>query len=116
SGGSFASRAGGSRMIARMTPEQVVEAMRSSSRAAAGGSDVDAKLIAVAVRRVAAALCPCSISSLSAEIAQSMAFLPGASDEEFRQRIDEIIEQLVVHGDLLELPQVVAPTVVQRGA
>jgi hypothetical protein len=102
-------------MMIGMTPQQVLAAMRAAGAVAPDGIGVDEELIVVAVRRAAAAMCPCSIASLSSSLAQNMAFLPGVEDDKFRERVEDVVEQMVIHGDLLELNQLVAATEI-RGA
>ena len=70
-------------------------------------SPVDDVLLAALARRTAGIHCPCSRSTLRASLLECLQFL--VSNEELpSERIDSVIEGLVVSGDLLELNDVVA--------
>lgn len=66
---------------------------------------VDDVLLAALVRRAAGIHCPCSRSTLRASLLESLQFL--VSDEGLpSERVDSVIEGLIVSGDLLELNDV----------
>ena len=67
----------------------------------------DDACLAAALRRVAGFTCPCPASTLSRPLAESLNGLI-SSDEfrELRNRADELLERMVVQGDLLELGSV----------
>ncbi len=68
---------------------------------------VDDVLLAALARRAAGIHCPCSRSTLRASLLECLQFL--VSDEELPpERIDSVIEDLIVFGDLLELNDVAA--------
>jgi len=64
----------------------------------------DEALLAALVRRAAGFLCPCSAAALRAAVEESVQFL--LEEDGLRERIDAIIESLLVGGDLLELHDV----------
>ena len=61
--------------------------------------------LAALVRRAAGINCPCSRSTLRASIAESLQYLDEDA-ESLPERLDHIIEGLIVSGDLLELNDV----------
>jgi len=71
------------------------------------GGDIDDTLLACALRRLAGFSCPASASTLSTKLIGSFAGLV-ENPEAFRDRVDDMVAQLVVQGDLLELSQVAA--------
>jgi hypothetical protein len=66
---------------------------------------IDEVCLAALVRRAAAISCPCSPSTLSALVLESLNYLT-EEPELLRARIDEVVDGLLVAGDLLELGQV----------
>jgi hypothetical protein len=66
---------------------------------------IDETMLAAVLRRAAGINCPCSLSTLTATVVESLAHLADAS-EEFEERVRAAGEGLVVLGDLLELSQV----------
>jgi len=71
------------------------------------GAEVDDTLLACALRRIAGISCPCSARTLAAKLLSSFQGLL-SDTEELRDRVDDILDQLVMQGDLLELSQVAA--------
>lgn len=65
-------------------------------------SSIEDTLLATLLRRGAGILCPCSRAVLKAALLESVQYLNGKSDT-LSGRIDEIIERLIIGGDLLEL-------------
>jgi hypothetical protein len=65
---------------------------------------IDEALLAALVRRAAGLVCPCSAAALRASVVESLQLLPAGDD--LRERIDAVIESLLVGGDLLELHDV----------
>ncbi len=85
------------------------EVMRSSREAlglsATSDGAIDDAMLAAALRRTAGILCPCSLSTLSAAVLESLQYLfddIGTIEE----RVAIAAEGLIVGGDLLELSQV----------
>jgi hypothetical protein len=75
---------------------------------------IDEQFLVALVRRAAGILCPCSASTLACSISDSLNGLtqdPG----ELMTRIEEIVDQLVVIGDLLELNQVTTDDAAVKG-
>ena len=66
---------------------------------------IDDTLIAAMLRRAAGIHCPCSLSTLTAAVTESLAYLTDAS-RELEERANAVAEGLIVVGDLLELNQV----------
>jgi hypothetical protein len=65
---------------------------------------VDDELAAAALRRLAAFTCPCPASTLTRVYAESFAGLvPSDELKKLRERAAELVEQMIVRGDLLEL-------------
>jgi hypothetical protein len=92
--------------IIGISPAEVLR----SSRNALGLSTTshpfaDDEMLAASLRRAAGILCPCSLSTLTASVLDSLAHLVGESDDT-ASRIAATAEGLIVIGDLLELNQV----------
>jgi len=66
---------------------------------------IDDTLRAALLRRAASIHCPCSLSTLTAAVRESLAYLTDA-DSELEEQINAAAEGLIVTGDLLELSQV----------
>lgn len=75
---------------------------------------IDEPLVAALVRRAAGILCPCSASTLVYSILDSLNWL-SQDPEELANRIEEMVDQLVVLGDLLELHQVTTDDAAVKG-
>lgn len=61
--------------------------------------------LSASLRRLAGYLCPCSPKTLTAALVESHQHLTPRPDD-FRERIEQIVEDLVAAGDLLELSNV----------
>lgn len=68
------------------------------------GTTIDDAYLASALRRAAGHLCPCSPRTLVSAIAELHRGL--AQDDAFETRVEDILDSLVAHGDLLELSDV----------
>ncbi len=66
---------------------------------------MDDTMLAAMLRRSAGIHCPCSLSTLTAAVTESLAYLTDASSE-LEERVNAAAEGLIVIGDLLELNQV----------
>lgn len=64
--------------------------------------EVDDAFIACSTRRLAGFLCPCNSSVIKAELMNSLSIVVEA-DGALEERIDQVIDKLVIGGDLLEL-------------
>ncbi|MEF3696230.1 hypothetical protein [Desulfolutivibrio sp.] len=74
----------------------------------------DGPLLAGLLRRSAGIHCPCSRATLSASLLECLQYLT-ENDDLLSDRIDAVIEGLIVGGDLLELNDVVIDDVEVRG-
>lgn len=74
---------------------------------------IDEALLAAMLRRTAGFVCPCSATALRAAVAESLQLL--LEGDELRERIDAVIESLLVGGDLLELHDVTTDDSAARG-
>src|SRR3546814_6782676 len=72
------------------------------------GSAIDDAYLASALRRAAGHLCPCSPRTLVSAIAELHRGL--AQDDAFEAQVEDILDSLVAHGDLLELSAVTTLT------
>jgi len=93
-------------VIEEISAEQLLSISRDVlGLPAPAGDPIDEPFLAALVRRAAGMLCPCSPATLAAAADDSLQYL--ADDrEELTRRIAEVIEALIIAGDLLELNQV----------
>lgn len=92
-------------MISVVAPEDIVRYCRSLLDLQREGQGVDDNFLAAMLRRTAGNLCPCSRAVLRAALVESLDHL----DEEpstLPTRIEALIDDLLVVGDLLELTEV----------
>ena len=102
-------------VIARITREDVVADCRETLGLPPGrGRPLDNQLLAGLLRRSAGIHCPCSRATLRASILDSLQHLSGKVDS-LPERIDAVIESLIVGGDLLELNDVTTEDTAVRG-
>lgn len=91
--------------ISELTPGEVLGYCRASLGMESELSESDDILLAGLLRRAAGIHCPCSRTSLRAAITECLAYLrPDCSRLEVR--LDNLIEAMMVSGDLLELSDV----------
>lgn len=94
-------------VITELQPNDVLaDCRRALHLPVAAGTLIDDGLLAALLRRSAGMRCPCSRAALRASLVES---LQGLSQDaaQLADRIEEIIDALVVAGDLLELSDVV---------
>src|SRR5262245_30845792 len=102
-------------VITQLQPVEVLDCCRRSLHLPTSpGTLIDDRLVAALLRRSAGTHCPCSRAKLRSSLVESLHCL---SDDEslLSGRIDEIIDALVVTGDLLELSDVVTDDPGARG-
>ncbi|MED5500621.1 MAG: hypothetical protein VX950_07205 [Pseudomonadota bacterium] len=91
--------------ITELTPDEVLGHCRASLGMGIELSGLDDILLAGLLRRAAGIHCPCSRSVLRAALTESLAYLnPGRTG--LADRLDNLIEVMIVAGDLLELSDV----------
>jgi len=78
------------------------------------GTHIDDELIAALLRRCAGFLCPCSRTALRAALLESLQFL-GDDEETLSERIDAMVDGLIIGGDLLELSDVATDDPAAKG-
>jgi hypothetical protein len=91
-----------------MITQASVEEVLTASREQLGippSSGIDDTLLAAMLRRAAGIHCPCSLSTLTAAVMDSLAYLTDDSVE-LEERVGVAAEGMVVIGDLLELSHV----------
>ncbi len=93
-------------VIVEINKNQVIELMgRTLCVPQSDSNDLDDIILAASVRRIAGFVCPCSEMSLIKELINSLKHL--SEDEEIlKHKIEDIIEKLIIGGDLLELSDV----------
>lgn len=93
--------------------EVLAGARRSLGLKAASPPQVDSEFLAAALRHTAGILCPCSGAALRAALIDSLQHL--AATDNLAQQIEDVIEGLIVGGDLLELSQVTTSDIDAKG-
>ncbi|MCK9550640.1 hypothetical protein [Aquamicrobium sp.] len=91
--------------ITKLTPDEVLGHCRASLGIGTEPSGLDDILLAGLLRRAAGIHCPCSRSALRAALTESLAYLNPDRDG-LADRLDNLIEVMIVAGDLLELSDV----------
>jgi hypothetical protein len=76
--------------------------------------DIDEVLLASIIRRLASFQCPCSLKTLLNEAKKSLKSII-SDDEEFSSVLENVINRLIVNGDLLELNDVVTNDINVKG-
>ncbi len=92
-------------MISVVAPEDIVRYCRSILNLQGEGHGIDDTFLSAMLRRTAGALCPCSRAVLRAALVESLSHL----DQEpasLPARLENLIDDLLVVGDLLELSDV----------
>lgn len=91
-------------MIAEISRQEVITQCRSALGIKPHTATVDDAFLAALLRRTAGMLCPCSRTALRAALVESLSSLHDLND--LRSRIEELTDELIVAGDLLELTDV----------
>jgi len=92
-------------VIEEISADQVLAISRTVlGLPATGELSVDV-LLAASIRRAASILCPCARSTLARAVGESLQHLMEDAGE-LAERIDDVLEGLVIGGDLLELSNV----------
>lgn len=92
-------------MVAQLTPYEVIAYSRSVLGVEGGSTIVDDVLLVALLRHCAGINCPCSRTVLRVALTDSLAYLYPDADK-LADRLDELIDELIIAGDLLELPEV----------
>ena len=93
-------------MIERIEKRDVLEICRETlGLNASSCSEIDQDFLVALLRRCAGICCPCSRATLRRSLADALRYLSDSEDQ-LADRIEAIIEGLVVTGDLLELHDV----------
>lgn len=92
-------------MIAELHPQDIVSYCRSVLSIECEDPNIDDLFLTALLRRTAGVLCPCSRTTLRNSLTESLTFLHDRP-EDISTRIKELIEDLIVVGDLLELSDV----------
>lgn len=94
-------------VITELQPDDVLaDCRRALHLPAAASTPIDDGLLAGLLRRSAGMRCPCSRTALRASLVESLQGL-SQDTKQLAERIEEIIDALIVAGDLLELSDVV---------
>jgi len=91
--------------ITELNSDQIVDYCRFSLGLAVGPPQLDDVLLAGLLRRAAGIQCPCSQVALRTALTESLSYLYPDSGA-LADRLDELIEIMIVAGDLLELSDV----------
>lgn len=91
--------------ITELTPDEVLGYCRASLGMGSEPSELDDILLAGLLRRAAGIHCPCSRSALRAALTESLVYLQPDRGA-LADLLDNLIEAMIVAGDLLELPDV----------
>lgn len=101
-------------MIEEITGEQVLTGCRQTLGLPVSSDEpIDDTLIAALLRRAGGILCPCSRTALRAALLESLQGL--SEDASLSDRIDSILEGLIIGGDLLELHDVTTADQAAKG-
>jgi len=102
-------------VIAKVVPEMVIASCRQTLGLPTDNKVyIDDKLLVALLRRSAGIHCPCSRTTLRNSLIESLKFLH-EDEATLSNRIDEIIEGLIIGGDLLELNDVTIEDPLVRG-
>src|SRR5258708_14451047 len=103
-------------MITRISPDEVVRLSREAlGLSYSSGIAIDDAMLAASVRRAAAICCPCSTSTLSASVLEALQYLMGDNGNLVKS-VADVIEGLIIGGDLLELNQVTIDDPTAKGS
>jgi hypothetical protein len=92
-------------MISEITALDVISYCRLVLNIETEGTEINDVFLTSILRRTAGTLCPCPRSTLRAALLESLSFLYDSS-EEISSRLEDITNELIVAGDLLELSDV----------
>lgn len=92
-------------MIAEISPQGIITYCRSVLGVELEDEAIDDVFLLALLRRTAGMLCPCSRTTLRAALIESLAYLHDC-DEDLSLRLEELTDELIVAGDLLELSDV----------
>lgn len=92
-------------MIAEIHPQDVVSYCRSVLGIEGEGPKINDLFLTALLRRTAGMLCPCSRTTLRNSLNESLAYLHDRPDE-MSLHLEELTDDLIVAGDLLELSDV----------
>lgn len=92
-------------MITEISPRDVISHCRSALGVKPGGTVIDDAFLAALLRHAAGMMCPCSRTALRAAIVESLSSLHELGDD-LPSRLEDLTEELIVAGDLLELSDV----------
>lgn len=91
-------------MITEISPQEVLKQCRSALGVEPYSATIDEAFLTALLRRTAGMLCPCSKTALLSAIVESLSSLHNLED--ISLRIEELTDELIVTGDLLELSDV----------
>jgi hypothetical protein len=101
-------------MIREITAAEVITGCRQIvGLPSAADNSIEDTLLAALLRRAGGILCPCSRTSLRAAVLEGLRDL--VEDDALSDRIDAIIEGLIIGGDLLELQDVATADQAAKG-
>jgi hypothetical protein len=90
--------------LERLEP-QVVSAEALAALCLEEGFALDsAEALAASLRRAASFLCPATPRALLASVSEALSGLPDLSASERKERLRTLLDSLIAHGDLIELP------------
>ncbi|MEZ5758280.1 MAG: hypothetical protein R3D86_08670 [Emcibacteraceae bacterium] len=92
-------------MISVITSKEIVKYCRSVLGINKSGTEIDEVFLASMIRRLAGYLCPCSPTFLSSTLGESLRYIVN-DFESLKGQIEDLINDLVVSGDLLDLNDV----------
>lgn len=102
-------------VIAKIAPEDVLAGCRQIlGLPAMLDISIDETLLAALLRHSAGILCPCSRTTLRATLLESLQYLE-KENSSLSDRIDAVIEGLIIGGDLLELNEVATDDPAAKG-
>jgi hypothetical protein len=103
-------------VIAQVNAGEVLAGCRLTLGLPAGAStSIDEILLAALLRRTAGILCPCSRAALRSALLESLQYF-GEEEAALADRIDSVIEGLIIGGDLLELSDVATGEETAKGS
>ena len=92
-------------MVVQITPYDVIVYSRSVLGVEDDSNHIDDALLVALLRRCAGINCPCSRAALSVAVSDSLAYLYSDADK-LTERLEVLIDELIIAGDLLELSEV----------